>query len=96
MQCHQTSLNTAAAGGPQYLAVKNSPPCVTCHQTARRKRLHFLIALTMVPALASLSIDTTLAPPAYRYLFRLELRRAVAAALALFLSFPLSTEDGRR
>jgi hypothetical protein len=40
--------------GPQYLAVKNSPPCVTCHQTARKKGLHTAIALTMVPALASL------------------------------------------
>ncbi|KAH8637345.1 hypothetical protein IG631_09180 [Alternaria alternata] len=40
----------------------------------------------MVPALASLSIDTTLAHPSYRY-FRIELRRVVAADLALFLYF---------
>jgi hypothetical protein len=39
----------------------------------------------MVPALASLSIDTTLAHPSYRY-FRIELRRVVAD-LALFLYF---------
>jgi hypothetical protein len=38
----------------------------------------------MVSALASFSIDTTLVHPSYRY-FRIELRRVVAADLALFL-----------
>jgi hypothetical protein len=47
----------------------------------------------MVPALASFSIDTTLAHPSYRY-FHIELRRVGSGGgPRSILVFPLSTEE---